>query len=68
MEAGCRVVTGGQQGVMGWALRGARSALNFREGDTLAILPGSGPAEASEHAAWGWVLPSGERDHESMRP
>ena len=47
VERGFRVLTGGLGGVMEAACRGARSARNYREGDTIGILPGFDPSEAS---------------------
>jgi len=47
-EAGFRVMTGGLDGVMAAACRGAHSASNYREGDTIGILPGDGVAAANE--------------------
>lgn len=50
VESGYRVLTGGLGGVMEAALRGARQAENYREGDTLAILPSFDPAQANPYA------------------
>lgn len=50
VESGFRVVTGGLGGVMAAAMRGARKASNYAEGDTLGILPGYDPVAADEAA------------------
>lgn len=50
VDVGCRVVSGGLGGVMTAALAGARTSAKYAEGDTLAILPGSDPAEACPEA------------------
>lgn len=50
VDAGCRVMSGGLGGVMTAALAGARASTKYTEGDTLAILPGSDPAEACPEA------------------
>lgn len=50
VDAGCRVMSGGLGGVMTAALAGARLSEAYAEGDTLAILPGSDPAEACSEA------------------
>ena len=50
VEHGYRVVTGGLGGVMEEAMRGAHSAENYREGDTLAILPSFDRNTASPYA------------------
>lgn len=50
VENGFRVLTGGLGGVMEAALRGARQAENYQEGDTLAILPSFDPAQANPYA------------------
>lgn len=39
IEAGFRLITGGRDGVMEAASRGARSAASWREGDVIGILP-----------------------------
>lgn len=57
VEAGYRVVTGGMGGVMEAACRGARRARGYREGDTVALLPGDDPAAANAYADV--VLPTG---------
>lgn len=50
VEHGYRVVTGGLGGVMEAALRGARSAEGYREGDTVAILPSFDSSAANPYA------------------
>jgi uncharacterized protein (TIGR00725 family) len=48
VERGFRVVTGGLGGVMEAACRGARSAANYKDGDTIGILPGHDPRVANK--------------------
>ena len=50
VESGYRVMTGGLGGVMEAALRGARQAKSYREGDTVAILPSFDPDQANPYA------------------
>ena len=50
VDAGARVVTGGRRGVMAAAMRGARAAARYREGDTIGLYPGHDPDGASEFA------------------
>ncbi|MBM3853942.1 MAG: acyl-CoA synthetase, partial [Verrucomicrobia bacterium] len=50
VDHGCRVVTGGLGGIMAAAMEGARQSTKYREGDTIAVLPGHDPAEAAESA------------------
>lgn len=57
VERGFRVLTGGLGGVMEAASRGARAAPSHREGDVLAIIPGSDPGDANPFADI--VIPSG---------
>ena len=57
VEAGFRVVTGGLGGVMEAACLGARRARAYREGDTVALLPGHDAGAANPHADV--VLPTG---------
>ena len=40
VDAGCRVMSGGQSGVMAAVSRGAKRSVRYREGDVLALLPG----------------------------
>lgn len=61
MDAGCRVVTGGQGGVMSAALRGAKSSSSYQHADTIAILPGSTTADANAYADI--VIPTGLGHH-----
>lgn len=39
VEAGFRIICGGRDGVMQAAARGAHQAANYREGDTIGVLP-----------------------------
>lgn len=55
-RAGLRVATGGLEGVMEAAARGARAAAAF-EGCTIGILPGLAAGEANEHIEI--VIPTG---------
>ncbi|MCK6544348.1 acyl-CoA synthetase [Myxococcota bacterium] len=50
VDAGLRVATGGLGGVMEAALRGARTSARYREGDTIALLPGHDPSAANAFA------------------
>jgi len=47
IEAGFRLVSGGRDGVMEAASRGARAASSWREGDVIGILPGYERAQAN---------------------
>src|SRR5687767_2686020 len=49
VESGWRVLSGGLGGVMEAASRGAKLAKNYREGDTIGILPGGDAAKANAH-------------------
>jgi uncharacterized protein (TIGR00725 family) len=57
VDAGFRLVTGGMGGVMEAACLGARRARSYREGDTVALLPGHDPGAANAYADV--VLPTG---------
>ncbi|MBX7132882.1 MAG: LOG family protein [Fimbriimonadaceae bacterium] len=50
VDSGYRVVTGGLGGVMAGAMEGARTSSKYAEGDTIGILPGYDPNEASPSA------------------
>ena len=50
VDNGCRVVTGGLGGVMAEAMAGAHQSERYREGDTIAVLPGHDPSEAADSA------------------
>ena len=54
---GVRLITGGREGVMAAASRGARNAPGWRDGDILAVVPGYQHAEANPWADV--VLPTG---------
>jgi uncharacterized protein (TIGR00725 family) len=49
VDAGCRIVTGGLQGVMEAASRGARSSKAANGDDVIGILPGLDLDEANPH-------------------
>jgi uncharacterized protein (TIGR00725 family) len=57
VDAGYRVMTGGRGGVMQAACQGAKRSTAYREGDTIAILPGDDPAGANPYADI--VIPTG---------
>jgi uncharacterized protein (TIGR00725 family) len=57
VDAGYRLLTGGLGGVMEAACRGARQAQGYREGDTLAVLPGHLASAANAYRDI--VLPTG---------
>ncbi|MFO7567671.1 MAG: TIGR00725 family protein [Enhygromyxa sp.] len=57
IEAGFRLVSGGRDGVMEAASRGARAAPSWREGDVIGILPSYDRAEANAHVDV--VIPTG---------
>lgn len=57
VEHGFRVQTGGLSGVMKEAMRGAHDAKNYKEGDTLAIVPSFDTETANEYADI--VVPTG---------
>lgn len=48
VSAGYRVMSGGLSGVMEAAFAGAHASPVYRDGDTIAVLPGNDPAEANE--------------------
>lgn len=49
VDAGYRVLTGGLGGVMEAVCRGARASRRYREGDTVAVVPGHDPREANPY-------------------
>ncbi len=57
IDLGYRVMTGGLGGVMEAAMKGARSSPDYREGDTIGIIPGTEMADSSEYADI--VIPTG---------
>jgi uncharacterized protein (TIGR00725 family) len=48
VDAGFRVMTGGLGGIMEAASRGAHDSKNYREGDTIGILPHADPRHANQ--------------------
>ncbi len=57
VDNGYRVMTGGLDGVMRFALQGARASEKYREGDTIAVLPMYDERVANEFADI--VIPTG---------
>ncbi|MBR2646551.1 MAG: acyl-CoA synthetase [Clostridia bacterium] len=57
VDNGYRVLTGGVYGVMEAAMEGARASKNYREGDTVAIIPSFDSEMANEYADV--VIPTG---------
>lgn len=50
VSAGYRVMSGGLGGVMEAVFSGAHASPAYRDGDTIAVLPGNNPDEANEFA------------------
>ena len=50
IDAGYRIKNGGLQGVMNAAFCGAHASENYKEGDTIAIVPGFNYNDANEYA------------------
>ena len=57
VDNGYRVQTGGLQGVMSAVLEGAKASKNYREGDTIALVPSFDTETANEFADI--VIPTG---------
>lgn len=57
VDNGYRVQTGGLGGVMHEVMKGCRASKNYREGDTVALVPSFDPSTASEYADV--VIPTG---------
>lgn len=57
VDHGYRIQCGGLQGVMAAACAGAHASEKYREGDTIAIVPGFDPSAANEYADI--VIPTG---------
>jgi len=57
VAAGFRIQTGGLHGVMEAAHKGARESSAYRDGDTVALLPGADPDAANRYADI--VIPTG---------
>ena len=57
VDAGFRVQSGGLFGIMEAAFKGAKSSPNYREGDTIGIIPSFDVADANEYADI--VVPTG---------
>lgn len=50
VDAGFRIASGGREGVMEAVFRGAHESGRYRDGDTVAILPGADPSFANRWA------------------
>lgn len=50
IDAGYRIQSGGLQGIMNAAFCGAHASENYKEGDTIAIVPGFNPNDANKYA------------------
>ena len=57
VDNGFRVMTGGLNGVMKYALKGAKASEKYREGDTIAVLPMYDESQANEYADI--IIPTG---------
>ena len=57
VDEGYRVQTGGLGGVMHEVMKGCKASKNYREGDTVALIPSFDPTIASEYADI--VIPTG---------
>lgn len=57
VDNGYRVQTGGLRGVMNEVMKGCHASKNYREGDTVALVPSFDPTTASEYADI--VIPTG---------
>lgn len=57
VDNGYRVQTGGLDGVMNEVLKGCRASENYREGDTIALVPSFDPTTANRYADI--VIPTG---------
>lgn len=57
VDSGYRILSGGLGGVMEAAFAGAHASKNYKDGDTIAILPMFSPVDANEYADI--VIPTG---------
>ena len=57
VDKGCRVLSGGGRGIMRAVFAGAHASENYREGDTIAIIPSYGFETANDFADI--VIPTG---------
>ena len=57
VDNGYRVLTGGLNGVMKHALRGAKASKKYKDGDTIAVLPMFDESQANEYADI--IIPTG---------
>ena len=63
VDKGYRILTGGMggketdDGIMDFAMKGARNSERYTEGDTIAIIPGFSPEQASKYADI--IIPTG---------
>ncbi|HEY8424081.1 MAG TPA: TIGR00725 family protein [Clostridia bacterium] len=57
VDHGYRIISGGLGGVMEYAFKGAHASKNYKEGDTIGILPMFSPLDANQYADI--VIPTG---------
>ncbi|HEY8443617.1 MAG TPA: TIGR00725 family protein [Clostridia bacterium] len=57
VDHGFRIISGGLGGVMEYAFKGAHASKNYKEGDTIGILPMFSPLDANQYADV--VIPTG---------
>ncbi|HEY8419973.1 MAG TPA: TIGR00725 family protein [Clostridia bacterium] len=57
VDHGYRLISGGLGGVMEYAFKGAHASKNYKEGDTIGILPMFSPLDANEYADI--IIPTG---------
>jgi uncharacterized protein (TIGR00725 family) len=57
VDHGFRLISGGLGGVMEYAFKGAHASQNYKEGDTIGILPMFSPQDANQYADI--IIPTG---------